>query len=127
MGDIYRKASETFIWLGESKNNEKGWAASALAYRRHFPDKPYRYHETEKIQHEKETFRKKQTYRLLLGLDNTYTTVHGASGASILSRSWFTRKWVIQEVMNSKNPILVCGEESIPWGVLEGNIGYGVR
>jgi hypothetical protein len=126
IGDIFGKASQTLIWLGESTNAESAWAASAIAFRQHFPERPFNSQDTDRLKHEKEIFRKTQAKRLLLGLDNTYTTVHVVANGSIISRSWFSRKWVIQEILKSRNPILVCGDASIPWTIVEDNIGYGV-
>ena len=40
--------------------------------------------------------------------------------ASILSRRWFRRVWVIQEVVMAADALLVSGSLSIPWIMLEG-------
>jgi Heterokaryon incompatibility protein (HET) len=38
--------------------------------------------------------------------------------ANILSRPWFNRIWVLQEVHFSKYAEAICGEDKIPWAVL---------
>ncbi|KAK3072974.1 hypothetical protein LTR53_005834 [Teratosphaeriaceae sp. CCFEE 6253] len=34
---------------------------------------------------------------------------------AFLSRAWFTRRWIVQELSNSKHATLVCGEGQVPW------------
>ncbi|XMA16444.1 hypothetical protein WAI453_009235 [Rhynchosporium graminicola] len=37
---------------------------------------------------------------------------------ALLNRPWFTRKWVIQELVKSNTPIMVAGRISLPWALL---------
>jgi hypothetical protein len=39
--------------------------------------------------------------------------------AQLLSRSWFTRTWVIQEVALSTSAEIVCGEDTLGWDTLD--------
>lgn len=40
-------------------------------------------------------------------------------------RKWWGRRWVIQEVMNARDIILVCGHRSLPWDMI-GSIEEGL-
>ena len=43
-------------------------------------------------------------------MQSSHTLISGLFG-----NSWFTRVWVLQEVINSKRAVLHCDAESIPW------------
>ncbi|RDL40524.1 uncharacterized protein BP5553_00503 [Venustampulla echinocandica] len=51
--------------------------------------------------------------------------------AKLLSRPWFTRTWVVQEVALSTNADIVCGDDTLSWNSLAraitglGALGYG--
>lgn len=36
----------------------------------------------------------------------------------LVSRPWFRRLWVVQEIALGKDPVVVCGEHVFPWGAL---------
>lgn len=40
----------------------------------------------------------------------------------LLSRSWITRIWTYQEIMLSTNPIVVCGDQQVPWSTFASSI-----
>lgn len=39
----------------------------------------------------------------------------GKGVADILSREWKARMWTLQETVLASNPILCCGDKSLPW------------
>jgi hypothetical protein len=123
MFKIYKKASSTLIWLGEETSDVKGWARAAYAYRRHFPAESFT-ENTTSLKQERDIFRRQQSKRVLLGLDNVFTTIHGTALCNIHMRPWWSRKWIVQEVVMSRNPILVCGDVKVPWSVWDDNISY---
>ena len=43
----------------------------------------------------------------------------------ILSRPWFTRVWIFQELVLSKDPWIQCGRKRIRWDVLAGVLVWG--
>lgn len=45
-------------------------------------------------------------------------TIKNCIVSSILSRTWFTRVWVLQELALSQNPIIQCGQSRVNWGRL---------
>jgi hypothetical protein len=126
MAMIYERAERTLIWLGEETSDVKGWAMAPYAYQKYFPEDPFK-KDLSNLQQEKDVFRKSLAKRLILGLDNAFTTVHGLAASNLQSRSWFTRKWVIQEVVKSRHPILVCGSERVPWEIWENNTVHMFR
>ncbi|KAI1329872.1 HET-domain-containing protein [Xylariaceae sp. FL0255] len=40
----------------------------------------------------------------------------------LLSRPWFRRRWIVQEVVLAKDVTVHCGETSIPWAALEAGL-----
>lgn len=42
----------------------------------------------------------------------------GSTLKTLFRRTWYQRKWVVQEVVMSKNPIVICGDESAAWSEL---------
>jgi hypothetical protein len=126
MAMIYARAERTLIWLGEETSDVKGWARAPYAYQRFFAEDPFT-KDLSRLPQDKDAFRKYQAKRLMLGLDNAFTTVHGLASSNIHMRSWFTRKWVIQEVVKSRHPVLVCGSERVPWEMWENNTVHMFR
>jgi len=91
MGAIYASAWKTIIYLGES-DSESSRAIRALNNLNtaaEFPGGPI---DTK-------------------GIKNCIVS-------SILSRPWFTRVWVLQELVLSQNPIIQCGHSRVRWGRL---------
>lgn len=39
----------------------------------------------------------------------------------LLERPWFRRKWIVQEVIKSKDCLMICGAQQLPWVIL-GNL-----
>ncbi|OAL43783.1 HET-domain-containing protein [Pyrenochaeta sp. DS3sAY3a] len=51
--------------------------------------------------------------------DRYYAAVrYYAALHALLSRTWFSRVWIIQEIALAKDAILFCGDLKIPWGDL---------
>ncbi|TVY26911.1 Heterokaryon incompatibility protein 6,OR allele [Lachnellula hyalina] len=51
-------------------------------------------------------------------------TIKSCIVSSILSRTWFTRVWVLQELALSQNPIIQCGQSRVNWGRLPSFLSY---
>jgi hypothetical protein len=52
------------------------------------------------------------------GEDIDATSDESAAFLRLLSRPWFTRCWVLQEVALAKDAVVLCGTKSIDWDVL---------
>lgn len=93
MGTIYSTAKRTIIWLGEEAEEVKG---SLEILQRALLMRPER----------------RSTYH---GIWDTFLLRQCAPLYSLLSRPWFQRKWVVQEVAKSMEVLVLCGHTEIPW------------
>jgi hypothetical protein len=91
MGSIYAAARSTIIYLGES-DEESDWAIEALRDVSSAVTSPGGLLYDESIKN--------------------------CIVSSLLSRTWFTRVWVLQELALSQNPIIQCGLSRVNWGRL---------
>lgn len=101
MGDVYSSADHVRVWLGPSGEN------SSLAMS--FTETIY------SILPEIETDPERTMY---------YVQKYPEGGpewvalANLLNRQWFTRTWVIQEVVMSASATVICGDDTLPWNIL---------
>jgi hypothetical protein len=120
MSEIYAGASTTAIWLGEDSDEAKmafGWLRRFELVRASFDFDPL---------------------DLAFGLINrsrAETVLQAAFGKhrsaalrhiwALLRRPWFGRKWVIQELIKSRRPLMVVGRlRPLPWALLAGWINF---
>jgi Heterokaryon incompatibility protein (HET) len=97
MGDIYSKARRCLIWFGE---------------------------ETEEVKNSFELIRLSLILRPKDGSRNlnlfSKLLLHQFQPVrAFMTREWFTRKWVIQEVVKSKEAMAICGFKTMPWDIIE--------
>ena len=115
MGDIYAAAHSTAIWLGEESDEVKmafGWLRRFLvALAALEPDPAASKDDTEFIT-------KTQADRMLQAAFGMHRAAAFRHIWALLTRPWFTRKWVIQELVKSQTPILVHGRMTLPWATL---------
>jgi hypothetical protein len=97
MAEIYIRAQKTAIWLGESS----AVSGAGLAF-------------VDKLFHAP---RHEGTASLIEELtpERASSRSHWEGIADILHRPWFTRVWVRQELVFSRDPGLVCGEDTLAW------------
>lgn len=89
MADIYRRADNVFIWLGNESND----SGMAMDFVRHI------------IELEQEdTFSVKAA-----------DLQHWTAFTSLIRRDWFSRRWVVQELALAKNAFLTCGHDVVNW------------
>lgn len=48
----------------------------------------------------------------------SYQQTHLMHLLHIFARQWWTRKWVIQEVVQAKEALIICGQEEISWAAI---------
>jgi hypothetical protein len=121
MGDIYAAASTTAIWLGEESDEVKmafGWLRRFAAVR----DSP----EFEPPASEDFSFISKSRAKKMLQLAFGKHRVAAFQCIwALLDRPWFTRKWVIQELVKSRRPLLTVGRLTpLPWAALAGWLDF---
>ncbi|KAH0848299.1 hypothetical protein AYO21_04329 [Fonsecaea monophora] len=113
MYKVYEKAKRTVIWLGPSGDDVAvGFQyARTLDARRYLdeytPTVMYAGHETQYLQNKSHILDVLHTHPEKESLVN--------SCAKLLLRPWFTRVWTRQEGALSSDPVVVCGEDEIPW------------
>jgi Heterokaryon incompatibility protein (HET) len=103
MGEIYSNASQVLVWLGT--NSEQGDEA--------FTSIPIIVDGLKYARFENNTtiYPQQNPY---LGIPSRASPVWLNVG-QIFSRSWFNRLWVMQEVYQSNNVILLCGKGVVEW------------
>ncbi|KAJ0323393.1 hypothetical protein Brms1b_001793 [Colletotrichum noveboracense] len=87
MGDIYKSARQVVVWLGEAADD------SHLVFE-HLKDKSAKKSWPNVA---------KPTPRLR------------RAWLALITRPWFFRTWVIQEVALSRKAVVMCGEDAAPW------------
>jgi hypothetical protein len=113
MGEIYARSQQVVVWLGEETEAMTASIHSVLTLHEHFllnePGYPYeelhfrRIHDT--------------TSPLYQHLYATRETWRGPL-LHFITRPWFTRKWIIQEIAQAPKATVVCGSTVISWEVL---------
>jgi hypothetical protein len=88
MSEIYGRAWKVFVWLGEADDDSR----TAL----HFI--------------KKELSLLRNFDKLCSGSPDEWCAV-----LRFAQRSWFTRRWVIQEISVARGAVLFCGDEKIDW------------
>jgi hypothetical protein len=124
MSKIYSKAQLVVVWLGEAYANDE-FAFDAL----------YRF--WQRIENEDDELD-------LLGevwsdvVGHTHAPYWSALGA-LLCKRWFTRVWILQEIVVAQQALVMCGPHNIPWCefeevirlfrlcTMEGLLDYGNR
>uniref|UniRef100_L2FDP2 Heterokaryon incompatibility n=1 Tax=Colletotrichum fructicola (strain Nara gc5) TaxID=1213859 RepID=L2FDP2_COLFN len=103
MRDIYASSSETIIYLG----NDNGRATSHCAW--NFLERNSEW----ALDNDGN-----KDFDRPARLENSLTTFKGTIQdveASVLSYTWFSRVWVLQEVVVSKLVSIRCGRRGVPW------------
>ena len=103
MAKIYRKASLTLMWLGEDTDSSRialEWLTTIASLEQILFD----------------TFSDQEK----LGLFNE-SAWNGL--CDFLLRSYFRRRWIIEEAALSPEPWIICGQQTISWELFE--TGYG--
>jgi hypothetical protein len=92
MGRIYGTARKTVIWLGDAADNSD---VAINSLRR--LGKQQSEHGADSLTAE--------------WLQSTFTDHEWRAIAELLKRPWFTRMWIVQEALLSKNPVVRCGSQ----------------
>lgn len=104
MGTIYQRAWSTLVWLGEDADNSSGAIDTLLATKEALRYYPYgRSLEIDDFE------------RLLLPASDSPRWMELGK---LMSRPWFQRTWIIQEVVLSHQIIIMCGARYISWADL---------
>ncbi|KAI2618173.1 HET-domain-containing protein [Hypoxylon sp. NC1633] len=104
MADIYRSAERVIIWLGAS--DEFTQPAFQLM------DRLRRLSKEELATIEPQVFDKKSNDALLRSANSPG---HWKALALLFGRTWFTRTWVVQELVLARDTIMLCGSYTFNW------------
>ncbi|KAM7206118.1 Heterokaryon incompatibility protein (HET) domain containing protein [Naviculisporaceae sp. PSN 640] len=104
MRDIYTNAQNVWIWLGESSPDDAD--NGGLEFAEFLEQASY----TDRTPPEKQ-------YVWAFPSEDVppHTDERWARFFAIFSRPWFSRLWIIQEVVLAKNPIIMCGGARLAW------------
>ncbi|KAJ3533159.1 hypothetical protein NM208_g4422 [Fusarium decemcellulare] len=105
MSDIYYKASQILIWLGEDTTGLAGVKGSIDEALNLLP--PTAYEGEELLKNSREYFARPTE------LYTEWTSI-----SSLLDRPWFGRKWIIQEVVMAPAEVkrlMICGDIELSW------------
>jgi ankyrin repeat protein len=107
MGSIYKGAEQVIIWLGQATSDT---------------DLAFNYMQTLEMQslnyacnnwkNSDERWRFLWS-NVLLSLKDVHKDARRRGLADLLSRSWFERVWILQEVANARSARIICGTKSV--------------
>lgn len=106
MGDIYSKAQQTIVWLGEEDSDKEvldETAALFAAYTSNTPDQDVQLIKPELSLLERSGSRGSRRRHALVRL---------------LNRPWFSRVWIFQEAVMSSTVTIKCGSLQMPFEIL---------
>jgi hypothetical protein len=113
MAEIYSKASNVLIWLG----NETQDSAEAMGYLaligKSFLDRGGPIREPKIEQNGERGVENKALWEAVYQDENAMQQTD-----VIWERSWFSRRWIIQEIAFAKSATVHCGKEQLEWAVL---------
>jgi hypothetical protein len=104
MRDIYRRATDVVIWLGEDDSR----AAAAIDFMEKIATR-VRKQTGKSLPASAEIEPSNQIYQALYNSDATYLV----AAIWFLDREWFHRVWILQEVAYAKNPLMIIGHFSV--------------
>jgi hypothetical protein len=93
MAEIYSSATTVRVWLGKEEDNKSGLAM--------------------KFVHEILDF---ENFDRLIA--DRRKVPEWAALLSLMKRSWFGRRWVVQEIALARKAFLHCGKDSVAWDEL---------
>jgi hypothetical protein len=115
MAEIYSCASRTLIWLDEETPDvSQSFETIKLARGLLPPTTGGNIIETD---FDRQNFEALQWRKDEAGEMNLWR-VDWQSVVNLLVRPWFRRKWIIQEVVKSRDRLMFCGVQQLPWDIL---------
>ena len=112
MGAIYRSAAQVTIWLGPG-TPDSGQALSFIIDLWEALSAHYELHNggVDPFREDYGAVRLEPTgFEVPVQIDPRWTALFG-----VLDRKWFSRCWIVQEVMANDNVIVHCGNDQLDW------------
>ena len=113
MDKIYSCATQTVIWLGIGTDDGTALGQFEIA-RDLFPPNSARSYLDCSVDERRELRKTGLRY-----FGNRASNFNWVPITDVLRNPWFERKWIIQEVVNSKRPVLYLSRKALPWSVME--------
>ncbi|KAE8385875.1 heterokaryon incompatibility protein-domain-containing protein [Aspergillus alliaceus] len=98
---VYTQAVQTYLWLGPS-NEMRAWGMAQIHWLGEF------LHNSGFNGRDNVNFEEAQIFN---HYDDPSSLLNGIYG--VIRQKWWARVWVIQEVLLSHDPILICGNDSV--------------
>ncbi|KAI1376403.1 heterokaryon incompatibility protein-domain-containing protein [Hypoxylon crocopeplum] len=116
MRNIYGACQRVVIWLGEQDSLTKSafQGLEFMASKYDAKEEPFAYSEWKRIKRGDSWGFSWLTPRQVIERAESIRAF-----PSIFERPWFRRVWIIQELVVSSNPVVICGSYQIPWAKLE--------
>jgi hypothetical protein len=111
MADIYRKAKTVQVWLSLASD----LATDAMKFMANLSSKAESFGISDEVDHPRAI---QGWPSLNISLDKAEKLIHDAIEEHVdflLSRSWFNRVWVVQEVNFATKLVVSCGHSTIDW------------
>jgi hypothetical protein len=118
MDEIYKKAEQVIIWLGEC-GKSGNIAMKSLATHNFSISNNLSVRRSQK-KHQVYRGHRKMFAALRAG-ESEKGLLDGEIGevADLLDRVWWRRVWIVQEVVLAKKAILMCGPDQVPWDAVK--------
>jgi len=123
MAEIYSRASRVLIWLGEETESVPAAFEAIRWTRTLFPDGAA-FITVVKMPPEqiREYHQRNQNYLAsgeMIRISKMWEPVF-----ELGLRPWFTRKWIVQEVVSGQHGLIICGPYTLPWNIFEDTFTY---
>ncbi|KAM7194417.1 Heterokaryon incompatibility protein (HET) domain containing protein [Naviculisporaceae sp. PSN 640] len=113
MTDIYRLANQVIVWLGPSSSSSgKTVAALSQLGQQYISTMTYAFVKSPDAPSVLDGEREMNPVYALFE-DDTYKAIE-----DLLTRPWFKRLWVVQEIQLARDAFVYCGMDKIPWNWL---------
>ena len=116
MATIYKEARTVLVWLGPSDSSvpaaRKLISKLSLLFRMYSPDGIARWNYAVNLPNHPERQRAVQAFE---GLDLLSEPLGEFLDLAGFARTYYKRAWITQEVAVSKDLLILCGNETIPW------------
>jgi hypothetical protein len=108
MPDIYSRATRVVVWLGP-QSHDSALALDCVKTVSSHISVNWDISEMAPLSEESESLWSDKYYKM------PFNNGQLLAIASLLSRSWFERLWVRQEISLARDAIVMCGPQSVPW------------
>ena len=124
MARIYRKATRVIIWLGKegpAKDAERSFQHLKRLHNLVNIESKQVHRQSSLLSHVSESYlhatapEQERTFLAKTALVLSSHPLVGLALNAFLSRPWFRRRWVLQEVYNSREAVLHCSDAQMPW------------